>query len=176
VTATIHKFSRSDAGASVHADSDWLRAAYKRIFPDLVAAPRIKADGWAQRGGIDRLLMLSSGRVISVDEKFREEEYQDFCLEYISDISRSTPGWIEKDLACDFISYVFVNSRRVYLLPVVLLRLAWLANRPAWIDRYRRIEAHNFERGRSWKTVSVAVPIDVVFTALTDAMFFDGAA
>jgi hypothetical protein len=36
----------------------------------------------------------------------------DFLLEYWSDYERRSPGWIEKDLACDFIAYAFVPSRR----------------------------------------------------------------
>lgn len=129
----------------------------------------VRADGWAQRGGIDRVLTLSSGKTLTVDEKVRYEDYDDILLEAWSSIEHKRPGWIAKDLACDYIAYAFVPSRRCYLLPFQTLRAAWRANKGEWYASLRKIRADN----GSYTTESVAVPIDLLMGAMNDAMRVD---
>ncbi len=163
---TIHNFSNSLAKSHAHADASWWLDVYRAAFPDLASAVCVRNDGWAQRGGIDRVLTLKSGKTLSVDEKVRDKVYPDICLEYWSDRDCKTPGWVAKDLATDFIAYAFVPSRMCYLLPFQTLRLAWRANHREWIKKHPKIVAKN----EGWVTVSVGVPIPVLMEALSNAM------
>jgi hypothetical protein len=164
---TVHDFHESLERSQGRADAPWWLEVYSRAFPDLQSAVNVRDDGWAQRGGIDRVLTLASGKTLTVDEKVREKDWPDICLEYWSDYDRKTPGWVEKDLACDFIAYAFVPSQTCHLIPFQTLRRAWRANRKKWVAQYGPpIEAHN----KGYVTISVAVPKTVLFASLTDAM------
>ena len=107
-----------------------------------------------------------------IDEKVRIEDWPDFLLEVWSDHERRKPGWVAKDLECDFIAYAFVPSRRCYLLPFLTLRRAWQIHGREWWDRgrldapgYRLVSADN----GSYRTVSVAVPIADLLDAMSGA-------
>ncbi len=164
---TVHNFDKSLALSSSIADEAFWFGLYKEIFPNLVSAVAIEAkDRWAQRAGIDRRLVMSDGSTVTVEEKVRSSVYPDFCLEYWSDRERRKPGWIAKDLDCDYIAYVFLPTRECYLLPFGLLRRAWRENYREWTRSYRKVEAKN----RDFTTVSVAVPIPVVKEAIWRAM------
>jgi hypothetical protein len=163
---TVHSFRRSLAVSAEQADNPIWDQVYKKAFPTLAATVCARADGWAQRGGIDRVLILASGKSLHVDEKVRETDYGDVLLEYWSDVDRRVPGWVAKDLACDYIAYAVLPSKICYLLPFHALRFAWRENRHDWTKRHRRVEADN----GNYMTVSVAVPTAELFDAMRDAM------
>jgi len=163
---TVHDFRESLQKAADQADAPWWLGVYRKAFPDLESCVSVREDGWAQRGGIDRVLTLKSGRTLSVDEKVRYKDRDDIALEYWSDEARKIRGWVAKDLACDFIAYAFVPSGRCYLLPFQTLRRAWRDNRKEWVRDHFRVEAEN----PGYKTISVAVPIAILMSALGDAM------
>lgn len=64
-----------------------------------MSAVAVEQDGWAQRGGIDRLLTLACGRTYTVDEKIRTEDWPDVLLERWSNEGLRRPGWVQKPLA-----------------------------------------------------------------------------
>lgn len=162
----VHDFQESLAKSHAQADAPWWLEVYRKAFPDLASCVCVRQDGWAQRGGIDRVLTLNSGKTLQVDEKVRYKEYGDIALEYWSNDKARTPGWVAKDLSCDFIAYAFVNSGRCYLLPFQTLRRAWRENHKEWVRKYERVESPN----RGYMTISVGVPIPVLMKALGDAM------
>ncbi len=162
----MNEFQRDLEWSHNQAEQPWWDEVYRTAFPNFVRSQVIANDGWAQRGGIDRLVILSDGTTLKVDEKSRREAWPDFLLEYWSDEGKRIPGWISKPLTCDFIAYAFVPIQTCYLLPFQTLRAAGFQNRHDWVQRYKRVEAQN----PRYKTVSVAVPIDVVLAALTSAM------
>lgn len=173
MNAPVHDFQESLQASRKYRDAPWWLAVYRSAFPDLAAVVPIDDDGWAQRAGIDRVLTLLSGRVITVDEKVREKDYGDILLEYFSDSQRKTRGWVNKPLGCDFIAYAIAPTCTCYLLPVPTLRRAWTLSGPEWIRAaragergFRLIVADN---GR-YMTKSVAVPIGVLFSGLSNAM------
>jgi len=96
----------------------------------------------------------------------RKRVWPDFLLERWSDEVRQTPGWVQKDLACDYLAYAFKPSETCYLLPLLSLQRAWRLNGRDWIAAYPEKRSLNY----GWTTLSVAVPIDVVLSALGDAM------
>lgn len=149
-----------------YTDADWWMELYRRAFPRLASAVSVKQDGWAQRGGIDRLLTLSCGRTYTIDEKVRAEDWPDILLEQWSDERRRLPGWIQKPLACDFIAYAYAPSGRCFLLPVPALQRAWRHHGRQWIETYGRRSAYN----PGYVSVSVPVPTEVLMQAIVRAM------
>jgi hypothetical protein len=162
----VHNFAESLARSHSYADAEWWHDVYRTAFPSMRASVSVRDDGWAQRGGIDRVLTLSSGRTITIDEKVREKDWPDILLERWSDEARKTPGWVQKPLACDFIAYAFVPSQTCYLLPTLTLQRAWFCFGREWVESYPEVRAQN----NGFVTVSVPVPIAVLFNALSDAM------
>lgn len=164
---TVHSFQRSLAASNEQAENPiWLQV-YQKAFPSLAAATCVRQDGWAQRGGVDRVLVLSSGKTLNVDEKVRYKDYGgDILLEVWSNRERRIPGWVAKDLACDYIAYAILPTKVCYLLPFQALRAAWTQNRYEWWHQYRVRPADN----STYRTENVAVPREVLFGALRDAM------
>ena len=171
--STVHNFATSLRRSDVQVDAAWWEAVYKKAFPTMAAMVPVRQDGWAQRGGIDRVITLASGKTITVDEKVRQKDFNDILLEYWSDTERRTPGWIAKDLACDFIAYTYLETERCLLLPFHLLRRAWKQNGREWIAKAERQE-EGFRkvvaRNQGYTTTSVAVSWNVLSESLTDAM------
>ena len=162
----IHCFSESLRLSERYADAPWWEVLYRKAFPTMISAVSVRQDGWAQRGGIDRVITLASGRVYTVDEKVRTNDWPDILLERWSDEERGKPGWIQKPLACDFIAYAFAPSRRCYLLPVVPLQRAWRLNGRHWIESY----GERYAKNPGYRSSNVPVPIDTLMGAITAAM------
>lgn len=166
---TLHNFTRSLAQSHEFEDAPWWGEVYRAAFHNFAGMACVRhapGDDWGQKGGIDRVITLSSGRTLRVDEKVRTKDYDDILLERWSDRDQQKAGWVQKDLACDYIAYAFVPSRRCYLLPFHELRRAWLRFGREWIATYPPVMAHNEGAGRRWTTESVAVPIEVLQEAL----------
>lgn len=166
--AIIHNFQQSLAVSNDWTNWSGWQEIYSTAFPTMIGMHWVKTDGWAQRGGIDRVIVLASGRQLWVDEKVRPKyDFPDICLEYWSDTKRKVPGWIAKDLACDYIAYLIVKSGQCYLLPFHLLRVAWKLHRHEWCKKYKQVKAHN-EQG--FLTTSIAVPVETLLAAMAEAM------
>ena len=147
--------------------ADWWIPIYRRAFPTLMSAVAVEHDGWAQRGGIDRLLTLACGRTFTVDEKIRSEDWPDVLLERWSDEARRSPGWVQKPLAADFIAYAYAPAATCVLLPVPALQRAWRQHGRQWIGLYGQRRATN----PGYTSVSVPVPRGVLMQAIVEAMF-----
>jgi len=169
----MHQFSEDLCWAESQADAPYWWPLYKDAFPSLVHMERVKKDGWAQRGGIDRLLVLESGKTLHVEEKARRKYYPDVALEHWSNYERQIPGWIEKDLATDYFCYVWVPKAQGVLFPFHTLRKAWLTNRESWMKQaeYRQ---NGFYIAKSpnpgYTTYSTCVPLPIISAAVKDAM------
>jgi len=162
----LHSFAESLARSHHQADAPWWIEVYRQAFPSLVSAVSVRDDGWAQRGGIDRVLTLSCGRTLTIDEKVRERDWDDILLERWSDEGRRIPGWVQKPLACDFIAYAFIPSQTCYLFPTQTLQRAWRLFGQQWVETYPAKRAQN----RGYVTVSCPVPIPILKSAIADAM------
>lgn len=168
-----HDFARSLAASQEQEKAPWWREVYSRAFPGFSSMVSVRQDGWAQRGGIDRVITLQSGKTVTVDEKVRSKDWDDIALERWSDRERKVPGWVQKDLACDFIAYAFVPSKRCYLLPFLTLRAAWILEGRRWCELaeeasggFRVMLADN---GR-YSTESIAVPTEILMASIRQAM------
>ena len=161
-----HIFAQSLERSHAYSDAPWWEEVYREAFPSFHAMQCVRADGWAQRGGIDRQVFLDDGTVLKIDEKVREENWPDILLEVWSDRDRKIRGWVIKPLTCDYIAYAFAPSCVCYLLPFQMLRRAWRQNRKTWWHAYRHVEAEN----NGYVTESVPVPIPVLLEAISTAM------
>lgn len=168
-----HNFADSLAKSHEQEDAAWWSVVYGRAFPNFLTMTSVRQDGWAQRAGIDRVIVLKSGKAVTVDEKVRSRDFGDIALERWSDRDKKKPGWIQKDLACDFIAYAFVPSERCYLFPFLTLRRAWQLEGKNWIELaeeksggFSVVNAQN----PGYVTESIAVPVDILLATIRQAM------
>jgi hypothetical protein len=160
-------FRRDLAFSHDQADAPFWAEVYREAFPDMESMTNVRKDGWAQRGGIDRAVTTAAGRTWYIDEKVRREKWNDILLEIKSDIDRDAPGWIVKDLACDFIAYAFLPTQECFLLPVQPLQRAWRQYGELWVREYGTKKAPN----NGWSTLNCPVPIPVLMRKISEAMF-----
>jgi len=69
-----HDFYASLALSESFANAPWWMDIYRKAFPTLISAVSVRSDGWAQRGGIDRVITLACGRTYTIDEKVRTND------------------------------------------------------------------------------------------------------
>ena len=143
-------------------DDPFWDGVYRKAFPNLVNHMATVGDHASQRMGIDRIILLANGRTVYIDEKKREKEYGDILLEYISVDTTGAPGWIEKDLAIDYLAYAFINSGRCYLFSWPLLRQAWAVYGERWKAAYSPVCGAN----RGYKSYSLPIPIPTLQRAI----------
>lgn len=168
-----HNFAESLALSKSQEDAPWWAEVYGRAFPGHLSSVSVRNDGWAQRGGIDRVVTLRSGKTVTIDEKVRAKDFDDIALERWSDRDKKAPGWIQKDLACDFIAYAFIPSQRCYLFPFHNLRAAWLAEGRRWCELaeeklggFSVVLANN----GTYTTESIAVPTELLLSSIRQTM------
>ncbi len=166
MTIPTHDFKECLARSHSYAGAPWWEQVYRKAFCGFASMQDIPADGWAQRGGIDRVVILKSGKTLTIDEKVREKDWPDILLERWSDRDKEKPGWVQKPLACDYIAYAMAPSRKCFLLPFQQLQMAWVRHGKAWIQKYKPVVALN----RTYTTESIPVPIPVLYDALVGVM------
>lgn len=168
----VHDFNKCLARSHKYSDAPWWEAVYRQAFGSrIVGMHCVRQDGWAQRGGIDRQIILDCGRVITVDEKVREKDWPDIAIEYKHEFN-SRPdktGWIYGNLLCDYIAYAFVPSQRCYMFPFLNLQRAWFENRKEWKANYRDVRAQN----KDYVSVSCPVPTGVLLEAIRDTLMIE---
>ena len=192
---TTHDFRERLDFSHRLADAPWWEPVYRRAFPDFVTMVDLRQDGWHQRAGRDRAIVLSTGRTLYVDEKGREKDWPDVAVEIWSQYPKgqrqaryprrpgAIEGWSRKPLDCDFLAYAFVPSRRCHLFPFLGVRAAVVKHGAQWGQE----AASNFEssqRGqrphtglrwihspnRSYDTISLGVPLAQFLAAINDAL------
>ncbi len=172
----IHDFNEQLRWSEAAGYEPFWAAVYEKAFPNLVNHMMCSGDTASQRMGVDRLLYLANGLTVAIDEKKRKEQWPDILLEYISVDTTGAPGWMDKDLAIDYLAYAFMPTKQCYLFPWQLLRRAWLHYRDRWIqdgesrkNGFRIVSAPNAK----YNTKSVAVPIKIVQDAVQLASIID---
>lgn len=170
-----HSFAESLAMSHAAEDLPVWQEVYEQAFPSMVSMVNHRQDGWWQRAGVDRSVILQSSKQIRIDEKVRGRNkktgkvYDDIALEWLSSREHNTPGWVCKPLLCDYIAYLIAPLGRCYLLPIEQLQMAWAAHGEGWRNRFFEIKADN----GSYTTVSTAVPVDVLFRAIGQQLRLD---
>lgn len=165
----VHSFPDSLELSKLLEKEPWWEELYKIYFPNFSVMANVPEPGWAQIGGVDRVITLRSSKRVIIEEKVRHKDYGDFFLETWSDKKNKKLGWIEKDLACDFIAYVILPKKTCYLLPYLLLRKVWIKNKEFWIKKFKETPSKN----EGYTTIGCCVPKVVLLTAIKDSMKFE---
>jgi len=145
---------------------------YRAAFPDFSTMVSHRRDGYWQRLGVDRSVILNTSRQIKVDEKVRGRNkktnrvYDDILLEHVSNDRTGAPGWVVKPLLADYIAYAIAPLGRCYLLPVVQLQLAWRDHGHHWRSKWGDRKARNC----GYWTISTPVPVKPLFAAIGDCL------
>lgn len=163
VTATtVHNFQESLERS--YELSETLDDLYKRCFPHCV---RIEAvtDIELQKKGVDKVIVLSNGKRVYLDEKVRDADFDDFLLEEYSVLEKRKVGWLGRDKLTDYIVYVIKPKGKAYFLPFLLLQKAWNRYYRRWSKKYRVQPADNGD----YHTSNLAIPKGVLFAALFEA-------
>lgn len=176
--SAVHDFNERLEYSHSHSDSSWWIDVYKKAFPTFLTAVDIRKDGWMQRSGVDRLVILESGKQVCVDEKVRSKKYYDvhpegdIFLETWSKKESQVRGWIAKDLQTDFIAYAFENTKECYLMPFQNMRKAYLENRFSWCRRYGKRQTRTKTRCKRgfYTTEGIPVPIPVLLEEIKNSM------
>lgn len=186
---TTHDFDNSLRYSHSQADAEYWPVVYRRAFPDMVTMIDLRGNGWHQKAGRDRAIVLSSGRTVYVDEKVRTDDYDDIAVEvwsvYPENGTRpweptegAIPGWGREPKDCEWLAYAFEPSCTCYLLPFLGVRAAWERHAKDWIQKassetegYSWVEARNRRRnGSRYWSISIAVPIPELRRCINDSM------
>lgn len=181
--STIHNMADSLAYSHALADAPWWEDVYRQAFPDMRAMVDLRHEGWHQKAGRDRAIVLSSGQTVYVDEKGRRKTYPDIAVEVWSVYPRNgrhpwqpragaVPGWGTKPTS-DYLAYAFEAAQTCHLFPLLGIRAAWEKHGRTWREKataeedgYRWTQADN-ER---WWSICIAVPISELHSFIQDAM------
>ena len=188
--AIVHNFQDSlNQSLDIAGEADWV-LFYREVWPELLAIVRVDADSDLQRSGTDRIIWLPNRRQITIDEKCRKKDYRDIALELShgdhagADFKAKTHGWAtDLKKQCDFVAYAIPASKKCYLLPLSIVRLAIRRNLDQWKARsvtvcnqrnsvgiVYPIDAPNEWKGRRWTTRNICVTWDVLGPAIMSEM------
>jgi hypothetical protein len=150
-------------------DEFWVEA-YQRFFVDYQESMTIDRACAAQYRGVDRVVALSSGKTVRIDEKTRRDDYGDILLEYCSnDTTEGNDGWMNEPLLIDYLAYGIRPTGTVYMLPWEALRRAWIDNRASWLRQakadargFTHVSAHN----DGYVTKSIAIDVDLLMNTV----------
>ena len=163
-----HSFQESLKMSHDASDLPLWETCYRKAFPTFSEMIDHRKDGWHQRAGIDRSIILECSRQILVDEKIRGRNkktgkvYGDIAVEHWSDYDRKTPGWATKSIRADYIAYAIAPLGRCYMLPVIQLQSAWKKNYREWIVKFEE----RFALNRGYRTAFCPIPVPVLFKAI----------
>lgn len=164
----IHDFDSSLVKSREVEDMPFWEECYRQAFPELTYIQSCKTDGVQQRSGIDRVIILSTGKQYTVDEKVRFKSFDDIALEFELKYNNGNTvrGWVCKPLMCDFIAYAIAPLGKCYMLPVAQLQQAWNKHSKEWLNTYPIIESKN----RSHITRSVCLKPRDLFKAIGECL------
>jgi hypothetical protein len=137
-------------------------SCYRYFFPTMQSMSLHLGNEWNQNAGVDRCIRLTDGKSISIDEKVGHQAFKTIPLEFWSDCERKRPGWVRKQMLCDYIAYLILPLGKCHLLPVIQLQAAWKIHGEEWKSRFKTKSSSS---GR-WTTEFCPVPPDVLYPAM----------
>jgi len=135
---------------------------YYKAFPNIKEIEFCE-DMERQRKGFDKIIHFNNGNWFAIDEKKRRVDYGDILLEIWS-VDNRKRGWLYT-CQCDYIVYAIMPTKKIYLLPTLLLKKAWITNKDKWI-KYKPIIAIN----DGYVTESRAIEIKELLSAISYEM------
>jgi hypothetical protein len=154
---------------------DWWLPYYKVAFPDMVRIEGVSGPSPEQRAGIDKIVVLSSGKRLSVDEKVRRLRAPSDILLEVKHVpvngEPEWPGWMDKpNQLTDYLAVGFSAYRTAFFFPFVSLRTAWKRNKEEWLNRFTVPPALNPNARPPYNTHNVAIPTEVLMESICDAI------
>jgi hypothetical protein len=115
-----------------------------------------------QLKGIDKKLILKNGKAVTIDEKCRRENYNDFFIELVSNTKTKKLGWLYYS-TCDYIVYYVEPIRKAYLLPFELLKMAWIENKVEWKKKYPIRQCLN----KGYISKGICIPTSILLDSIS---------
>ena len=159
----VHNFRESlDWSNSAEVEEYWQKI-YSKLFPTMASMQVTEGKNQCQRLGIDRVIVLKSGKVIRIEEKIRRKNHDDIALEFESGHGNNK-GWANKKLLADY--FVYGMPDKAYVFPYENFRLVWNKRKYAWKKKYKIITVRNV----GWTTKCLCVPFDVFLAEIMKTM------
>ena len=145
----------------------WINKAYQRFFSTTHDVGFVT--GSDQRRGMDKVVRLQTqpGYVV-IEEKLREQVYDDFLFEIYANVDKLIYGWSMKRIEADYLAYWFVPTRMCYVFSSTLVQVCLWHNLNQWSEWARKkqrgfsvVDAVNV----GYVTRSIAVPKKVLLEA-----------
>ena len=127
---------------------------YKRFFPRLKWIRR-EFRKELQKQGMDTVVVLPE-KSITIEEKIVRKDWDEFAFEYYSNKEAGILGWMNSDLKCDYLLYIFYPSQRVYLIEWNELKNLWNRKKREWLKTKEKLYIGNKGAGSS---MCLKVPI-----------------
>lgn len=137
---------------------------YYEQFPQLKLI-EFAEDLETQKKGVDKILHFENGGTVTIDEKKRRKDYGDILLELFSNYQQKKKGWLFT-CSCDYIVYYIEPTKKAYLLPAQLLKMAWKHNGAEWLKKYKVFEAKN----PTYSSKNISIPTEELINALKNEM------
>jgi len=167
---------------------------YQQAFPNMIFAQLCINETKTQNQdlGIDRCIMLESGKCLYIDEKKRrpDQKFHDILLEfgnrYVDTNTFKYDGWMNKELLIDYLAYAWLAWYKVCLLDWQILNRVWQINCFEWIEKAKEsfilknkglkpknefmlVEAFNPDKENPiWITYSVALPTKTLLDKMNE--------
>jgi hypothetical protein len=160
---TIHEWQRSLDSATAEARKSYWLDFYRQAFPDFYKVVDVPTDGRAQRGGIDRNVLMRDGTQYRMQEKVRSDYWGDVLIEVCSDVERQIPGWSRTPAdAYDYLAYLVPSFGYGLLFPWPRFRQVLLHFGPDWERLIPHKIAHSRNGSRTWDTDNYPVDTRVL--------------
>lgn len=168
--ATVHDFEESLSESFIVSQLPFWEPLYRDYWKHRFHSMQSHfQNGPHQKNGVDRTVVLKGGELVKIDEKYRKpnpktgEVYTDILLEreHRYDDGTVKPGWITKELTCDYIAYAILGLGYCYLFHRFELQQAWKTHEKEWIAQYGSLPSFN----RGYKSINTPVPPKVIFEA-----------
>lgn len=168
----MHKFENSHRREQKTSREPFVSIAYEKYVADVYLKGIIDTQ-WIQNGrqerGIDKILTLSDGSKLAIEEKFRYRGYNDIALEIYSSFENKAPGWAVKEIEADIVAYWIVPDHRVLIFNSNQLRSVLREHRTEW-ERLAATRQNGFRyadaKNPTYTTRSLCVPLIVMHELL----------
>jgi len=171
-----HNFNEDLQKSLAYAKNPIWEKIYRRAFTNFGSMTDIWHKCQAQLDGIDRVIVLTNGETINIEEKVRDKHYPDILLEIWADKKNSVKGWIKKDLRCHFIAYLFKDIEACHMLAYAPLKAAWKKNEVEWCElAAKEKDGFRFARANNdgYTSECICIPTGKLLLAMRDAMMIN---
>lgn len=146
-SSRIAKFDEDYAHNEIMMQELGREKIYKTLFPRLKRFRREFRKDYQKRG-IDVVVVLPE-ESFWIEEKVVRKDWKEFALEYYSNKEAGILGWMNTDLKCDYLLYVFYPSKTIYLLEWAELKKLWDKKKREWLKTKERLYIANKGAGSS---------------------------